>query len=112
MNPFRYVRAADDRSAREAGFHGGRYLAGGTTLLDLMKLHVERPELIVDINAVRLTGVESLEDGGVRIGAMVRNSDLAHHDLIRSRYPLLSQALLAGASAQIRNMATTGGNLL
>src|SRR5438105_11235601 len=77
-----------------------------------MKLHVERPPAIVDINALPLTEISALPDGGVRVGAMVRNSDMAHHDLIRSRYPMLSQAILAGASAQVRNMATTGGNLL
>jgi xanthine dehydrogenase YagS FAD-binding subunit len=91
---------------------GARYLAGGTTLIDLMKLHVEQPAALVDINAVPLAGIEELPGGGVRVGAMVRNSDMAHHELIRSRYPVLSQALLAGASAQVRNMATTGGNLL
>src|SRR5437763_1049827 len=77
-----------------------------------MKLHVERPPAIVDINPLQLTQIEALADGSVRVGAMVRNTDMAHHDLIRTRYPLLSQAILAGASAQVRNMATTGGNLL
>jgi xanthine dehydrogenase YagS FAD-binding subunit len=113
MNPFRFVVAPDQRTAREAAAAAGaRYLAGGTTLVDLMKLHVERPATLVDINAVPLTRIEALPDGGVRVGAMVRNSDMAHHELVRTRYPVLSQAILAGASAQVRNMATTGGNLL
>jgi xanthine dehydrogenase YagS FAD-binding subunit len=95
-----------------AGDRGARYLAGGTTLVDLMKLHVEQPTRLIDINALPLADVTELPDGTVRIGAMVRNSDLAHNDIIRARYPVLSQALLAGASGQLRNMATTGGNLL
>src|SRR5438309_1802695 len=113
MDPFRYVMVADEGAARDAAaVAGARYLAGGTTLVDLMKLHVERPAALVDINPLPLTQIEELPDGGVRVGAMVRNSDMAHHELIRSRYPVLSQAILAGASAQVRNMATTGGNLL
>src|SRR5689334_4739894 len=112
MDPFGYVTASDEAAARNAASAGGRYLAGGTTLVDLMKLHVERPATIVDINRLPLTRIESLPDGGIRVGAMVRNSDMAHHDLLRGHYPLLSQAILAGASAQVRNMATTGGNLL
>jgi xanthine dehydrogenase YagS FAD-binding subunit len=89
-----------------------RFLAGGTTLLDLMKLNVERPGKVVDISRLPLNRVEALPDGGVKIGATVRNADLAHDPLIHDVYPGLSQALLAGASAQLRNMATTGGNLL
>jgi len=113
MEPFRYITAADAQTARDsAAAEGARYLAGGTTLVDLMKLHVERPATLVDINPVPLTRIAELPDGGVRVGALVRNSDMADHVLIRSRYPVLSQAILAGASAQIRNMATTGGNLL
>src|SRR5204863_3176006 len=75
-------------------------------------LHVERPRTVVDINALPLTEIAETPGGGVRVGALVRNSDMAHHPLIRARFPLLSQALLAGASPQVRNMATTGGNLL
>jgi len=112
MIPFRWVAAADEPSALAAAAAGGRSLAGGTTLVDLMKLHVERPSTVVDISPLPLARIEELPDGGVRVGAMVRNSDMAHHALIRHRYPVLSQAILAGASAQIRNMATTGGNLL
>src|SRR5213075_2623479 len=91
---------------------GARFIAGGTTLVDLMKLNVERPSQLIDISALPLGRVEELGDGSLRIGAMVRNSDLAHHELVRDRYPVLSQALLAGASPQLRNMATTGGNLM
>jgi xanthine dehydrogenase YagS FAD-binding subunit len=113
MEPFEYVSALDEQHARNAAARAGsRYLAGGTTLVDLMKLHVERPPVLVDINPLPLTRIEALPDGGVRVGAMVRNSDMAHHELIRSRYPLLARAILAGASPQVRNMATTGGNLL
>ena len=89
-----------------------RFLAGGTTLLDLMKLDVERPAQVIDIHRLPLDRVEAIDGGGITIGATVRNSDLANHPLIKSHYPVLSQALLSGASAQLRNMATTGGNLL
>lgn len=89
-----------------------RFLAGGTTLVDLMKLDVERPGLVVDISRLPLDRIEATAQGGVRIGATVRNADLAHARPIRERYPVLSEALLSGASAQLRNMATTGGNLL
>jgi xanthine dehydrogenase YagS FAD-binding subunit len=114
MESFRYqeadsIEAAISASAAQAR---GKYLAGGTTLIDLMKLDVETPHLIVDINRVPLAQVEPASDGGVRIGAMVRNSDLANHELIKQHFPVLSQALLSGASPQLRNMATTGGNLL
>jgi xanthine dehydrogenase YagS FAD-binding subunit len=89
-----------------------RFIAGGTTLLDLMKLNVERPAQLVDINGLALDKVERVPDGRLRIGALVRNSDLAHHPEVQKDYAVLSQALLSGASAQLRNMATTGGNLL
>jgi xanthine dehydrogenase YagS FAD-binding subunit len=89
-----------------------RFVAGGTTLIDLMKLDVENPKQVVDINRLDLAKVEKQADGSVRIGALVRNSDLAHHPVVASGYPVLSEALLSGASAQLRNMATTGGNLL
>jgi xanthine dehydrogenase YagS FAD-binding subunit len=113
MEPFKYLTAIDERSAHDSATESGaRYLAGGTTLLDLMKLNVERPVLLVDINKLPLARIEELADGTVRVGAMVRNSDMANHHVIRSRYPLLSRAILAGASPQLRNMATTGGNLL
>ena len=89
-----------------------RFIAGGTTLVDLMKLNVERPREIVDINILPLDRVEPSPNGGLIIGALVRNSDVAHHPTILRDYPVLSQALLSGASPQLRNMATTGGNLL
>jgi xanthine dehydrogenase YagS FAD-binding subunit len=89
-----------------------RFVAGGTTLLDLMKLNVERPAKVVDVNGLKLDAIERTADGGLRIGATVRNSDLAHHADVQRDYAVLSQAILQGASAQIRNMATTAGNLL
>lgn len=89
-----------------------RFIAGGTTLLDLMKLSVETPDALIDINRLPLDKIETTRDGGLKIGALVRNSDLAHHPFVQSHFPVLSEALLSGASAQLRNMATTGGNLL
>jgi xanthine dehydrogenase YagS FAD-binding subunit len=89
-----------------------RYLAGGTTLIDLMKLDVEQPVQLIDITRLPLAEVTLFPDGALRIGALVRNSDLAHNEFVRTRLPLLSQAVLAGASGQVRNMATTAGNLL
>jgi xanthine dehydrogenase YagS FAD-binding subunit len=120
MELFELSRARDVQEAIAAGASAHtaqqgaevRFLAGGTTLLDLMKLNVERPGRVIDITRLPLDTVEATADGGVKIGATVRNADLAHHPLIRERYAVLSQALLAGASAQLRNMATTGGNLL
>jgi xanthine dehydrogenase YagS FAD-binding subunit len=114
MNPFHYERAADPHAAvaRLAEAPEGAFLAGGTNLVDHLKLGVRHPDLLVDITALPYDRIEPLPDGGVRIGALVRNSDLAADRTIRERYPLLAQALLAGASGQLRNMATTGGNLL
>lgn len=115
MQNFHYSRAADvTQAVRLAASEPARvrFLAGGTTLVDLMKLDVETPTHVVDINRLGLDQVEVAADGEVHIGAMVRNADLAHHPHVREHYPVLSQALLAGASAQLRNMATTGGNLL
>jgi len=89
-----------------------RFVAGGTTLIDLMKLNVETPTRVIDINRLPLDKIEDLPGGGMKIGATVRNSDLAHHPKINKDYSVLSQALLSGASAQLRNMATTAGNLL
>jgi xanthine dehydrogenase YagS FAD-binding subunit len=91
---------------------GAKFVAGGTTLIDLMKLDVERPTALVDINPLPLDRIEAQATGGLKIGAMVRNSDLAHDAQVQKMYPVLSQALLSGASPQLRNMATTGGNLL
>ncbi|GAA0589353.1 xanthine dehydrogenase family protein subunit M [Streptomyces crystallinus] len=114
MKPMTYVRArsVEEAAAAHAGRPDARYLAGGTNLVDLMKLGVERPELLVDITRLPLDRVEELPDGGLRIGATVPNSDLAGHPVVRERYPVLSQALLSGASGQLRNVATTAGNLL
>ena len=95
-----------------AGKPHSAFIAGGTTIVDLMKLGVERPAELIDINSLPLSAIEKLPDGGVRIGALARNSDVAHHDLIRDEYPVLSQALLSGASPQLRNMATVGGNIM
>ena len=89
-----------------------RFVAGGTTLIDLMKLNVETPARLIDINRLPLDKIEVTPDGGLKIGATVRNSDLAHHPVVQRDYAVLSQAILAGASAQLRNMATTAGNLL
>jgi len=112
MKPFDYARAETVDEALAAGASGGRYIAGGTNLIDLMKLQVETPTRLIDISRLALNGVEETAAGGLRIGALVPNSDLAAHPLIRARYPMLSRALLAGASAQLRNMASTAGNLL
>jgi xanthine dehydrogenase YagS FAD-binding subunit len=113
MEPFTYVRKDDPAATVQqvGGDARAKFLGGGTNLIDLMKLYVETPIQLVDINHLPLDKIEAT-DAGVRIGAMVRNSDLAYHDMIRTRYPVLSEALLAGATAQIRNMATVGGNLL
>ena len=89
-----------------------RFIAGGTTLIDLMKLNVETPQKLIDVNHLPLNKIDNLPDGGLTIGAMVRNSDLAYHPVVRKNYAVLSEALLSGASAQLRNMATTAGNLL
>jgi len=115
MNPFSYSRVndADQALAELSGKPEGKFLGGGTNLVDLMKMGVETPTQLIDINRVPLAQIEELHGGkGVRIGAVARNSDVAEHDLIKTRYPVLSEALLAGASPQLRNMATVGGNLL
>ena len=111
MKPFEFITAVDEHQALAAAARA-KFLAGGTTLVDLMKLHVEQPAALVDINALPLDEVEELPDGSVRVGGMVRNSDMAKHPLIRGRYPFLADAIVSGASPQLRNMATTGGNLL
>jgi xanthine dehydrogenase YagS FAD-binding subunit len=105
------VQAASNASTSQQG-EEVRFLAGGTTLVDLMKLNVERPKLVVDINGLPLDQIETLPTGGLKVGALVRNSDLAYHPVVQRDYAVLSQALLSGASPQLRNMATTGGNLL
>ena len=113
MQAFTYLRAERiDDAVAALQRPGTKLLGGGTNLLDLMKGDVEHPAVLVDITRLPLADVRETAEGGVRIGALARNSDAANHPLIRSRYPLLTQAFLAGASPQLRNMATVGGNLL
>src|SRR5258707_12021982 len=114
MNPFRYERASDASTAIAilAQAPVGAFLGGGTNLVDLMKLGVAQPQVLIDISRLPYNRVALFSDGSVRIGAAVRNSELAADRTIRTRYPMLAQALLAGASGQLRNLATTGGNLL
>lgn len=112
MRPFAYERATDDAGAVAALDADARYLGGGTNLVDLMRLGVETPAKLVDVTRLGHDRIEPLDGGGLRIGAGVRNSDLAEDPQVRERYPMLSEALLAGASGQLRNLATVGGNLL
>ena len=120
MHTFAFVRPADAATAVATAAQANtaqqgadvRFVAGGTTLLDLMKLNVETPARVIDINRLPLDKIEETPDGGLKIGATVRNADLAHHPAVQRDYTVLSQAILAGASAQLRNMATTAGNLL
>jgi xanthine dehydrogenase YagS FAD-binding subunit len=114
MRPFAYERATDAGGAVAASNGSGpaSYLAGGTNLVDLMKLGVATPARLIDISRLPCDRIEELSDGGLRVGATVRNSDLAVNRLVRERYPLLAQALLSGASGQVRNLATVAGNLL
>ena len=112
MRPFDYTRAEDTEAAARQAAGGGTFIAGGTNLLDLMKLEVMTPEALIDINRLDLAEIEETDDGGLRVGALVTNSDLANDARVREGWPVLSRALLAGASGQLRNKATTGGNLL
>ncbi|HEY0556468.1 MAG TPA: xanthine dehydrogenase family protein subunit M [Thermoanaerobaculia bacterium] len=114
MNPFIFSHVSQPAEAVAAVSRDphAKFVAGGTTLVDLLRLEVETPDRLVDINALPLAKIDSLPGGGVRIGAMVRNSDLANDPTIRKRYPVLSEALLSGASPQLRNMASVGGNLM
>lgn len=117
MNNFSFAQTSDPGSAlkmySENSASGAvRFLAGGTNLVDLMREGIEEPQSLIDITGLPLAEIQELQDGGVRVGAMVRNSHLAANELIRQKYPLISQAILMGASAQLRNMATTGGNLM
>ncbi len=114
MKNFAYARATDAASALAllAGAGPAKFLGGGTNLIDLMRENIEQPDRLVDITRLPLAGIDELPSGGLRIGALVRNSQLAAHPSVRERYPVLSQAILMGASAQLRNMATTGGNLM
>lgn len=111
MQTFEYVKPQTVERALTTPLPS-RFIAGGTTLVDLMKLTVETPPVLVDINSLPLASIDKLPSGGLRIGALVRNSDLAWHPEVQSSYAVLSQAILSGASPQLRNMATTGGNLL
>jgi xanthine dehydrogenase YagS FAD-binding subunit len=114
VNSFSYTRAGDVASAVNeiAVDSNAKFIAGGTNLIDLMKENVARPSRLIDITRLPLDKIEETEDGGLRIGALVSNADAAYDERIENRYPLLSQAILAGASQQLRNMATTGGNLM
>ncbi|VVO51238.1 Putative xanthine dehydrogenase YagS FAD-binding subunit [Pseudomonas fluorescens] len=112
MNPFRYSKPGSVQDAVHLAGPASRFIAGGTNLLDLMKENVTRPEHLIDITGLPLREISETAKGGLMIGALVSNADLAWHPLIEQRYPLLSQAILAGASPQLRNMASTGGNLL
>ncbi len=114
MINFQYTRATDvaDAVRQIAIDPSAKLIAGGTNLIDLMKKYVERPSRLIDISRLPLQTVEETAAGGVRIGALVPNSDLAYHPLVGQRYPVLASAILAGASQQLRNMASTGGNLL
>src|SRR5882762_5848010 len=120
MKTFALTRASDNAqaiagAAKATTAQQGaeiRFIGGGTTLIDLMKLNVEQPQTLIDINRLPLDKIEALPDGGLTIGAVARNSDLAHHPLVRKNYAVLSEAILSGATVQLRNMATTAGNLL
>jgi xanthine dehydrogenase YagS FAD-binding subunit len=122
MHPFEYSQAQDAQAAMESGAiaggapgalnHHTRFLAGGTTLIDLIKLDVETPTRLIDVMALPMTQIVPTSHGGLRIGALVTNTELAHNPTVVKHYPMLSQAILQGASPQIRNMATTGGNIL
>jgi xanthine dehydrogenase YagS FAD-binding subunit len=109
---FDYARATDARDAVERFRPGAMYLGGGTNLVDLMRLGVARPDALIDVTRLPYDTVEATADGGLRIGAAVRNTDLAAHPAVRERYPMLARAVLDGASGQVRNMATAAGNLL
>ncbi|MEC4589793.1 xanthine dehydrogenase family protein subunit M [Nitrospirillum amazonense] len=114
MKPFTYERATSpaDAAAKAASIPGARFIAGGTNLLDLMKLQIETPAHLIDVNGLGLDKIEETPDGGLRVGALVRNTDLAADMRVRRHYGVLSRALVAGASGQLRNVATTAGNLL
>lgn len=112
MHPFTYTKAPDTREAVNAGRRGGRYIAGGTTLVDLMRETVERPETLVDISGLPLDEVKVTERGGLRIGALVTMTEAAEHPKVRTTFPVVSEALELSASAQLRNMATLGGNIM
>src|ERR1700709_41486 len=114
MRSFTYERARSpaEAAASAARINGAKFVAGGTNLLDLMKLEIEAPAHLIDVNGLALDKIEATRDGGLRVGALVRNTDLAADERVRRDYGVLARALVAGASGQLRNMATTAGNLL
>lgn len=113
MEPFKLIRVQDNLTAiRAASTNQSKFIAGGTNMLDLMKLNIETPKQVVDINKLSLYKIEELTNGGVRIGALVKNSDLSYNSYVIKNFPVLSEALLSGASPQLRNMASVGGNLM
>ena len=114
MKPFTYERASDAKAAVQAAAAtpGAKFIAGGTNLLDLMKLEIETPAHLIDVSRLPMSRIEPTPEGGLRIGAMTTNTQVAADATVRVRYPLLSQAIVAGASGQLRNKASTGGNLL
>src|SRR6187402_1284053 len=113
MEAFNFIRAQNSQAAITAAVaNGTKFIAGGTNLVDLMKLNIENPNQVIDINSLSFNKIETLSNGSIRIGALVKNSDLAYHPTIQKNYPVLSEALLSGASPQLRNMASVGGNIL
>lgn len=113
MQPFQFTQAATvDQAIKAQALPQTRFIAGGTNLIDMMKLDVERPSTLIDINSLKLSTITSTPAGGLHLGALTRNADVAQHPTVLRDYPVLSQALLSGASPQLRNMASTGGNLL
>lgn len=112
MNPFILIQPSTEQEAIGAATNGTKYIGGGTNLVDLMKMHIEQPSALIDISHLDLHKIVEQQNRSIQIGALVTNTDLAYHPLVRKRYPMLSEAILAGASPQLRNMATTAGNIL
>ena len=114
MHPFSIIKISDTGNAIKAATEnaGSKYIGGGTNIIDLMKMNIEKPDKLIDINILPLKEIKKLSNGNILIGALVTNSDLAYNEMIKNKFPVLSEAILAGASAQLRNMATTAGNLL
>ncbi len=114
MRPFTYERATDAQSAVRAAVEtpGARFIAGGTNLLDLMKLEIEQPQHLIDVGRLPMAGIESLADGGLRIGGAATNTAVASDPAVRARFPVLSEAIVAGGSTQLRNKASVAGHLM